>query len=157
MVVIRHQVEVYFHFLLEEDPAQKDIVEGPLSYHLFPKEANKFFYRVGNAIANIGFLRLEVAQIPGAVEAWCYEVNIFLSLVPTTPIHYVEYEFWSFKPNTARYTFPGSISYTPEQVSSFRYEVPKSVLNPFTRACSTASLPCSTTTILPYNCRHSYS
>lgn len=119
LVAIRHNGP-YLQFILCFDPAQGCIYHGPLNNHRFQPNSRKVFNRLGNAMARVGFLKLEVASIPGAVEAWAYEVNFFLPLVPDSVLYLPEhgyYGFYSFEPNTARYSFPGSINYTPENVS----------------------------------------
>ena len=106
MVSLRHSDGPYFKFVLTFDPAQRPFITGPLCYHIFPTAARSFFHRLANAMARVGFLKLEIASIPGAVEAWC--IAVFYSFfIVSDSIQYVPpqayYGFFDFELNTARY------------------------------------------------------
>ncbi|KAK1220041.1 hypothetical protein PQX77_017214 [Marasmius sp. AFHP31] len=94
----RHRL-LYWGYLVRYDHYQDEVYFCEVHFHInLPLAAWKFVNTIAEGIAQVGFLTMRTALIPGAVQAWIDAV-VFAAEAPAPPtLGYEELRLFTFTP-----------------------------------------------------------
>lgn len=99
--VLSRYISSYEQFVFLNDPHQAALYRTPFIEALEIQFYQKI-RRLSQAMARVGFLRVDVALIPGAVEAWISLVNEATESIFFRNLSWEELSFFQFTPGTGK-------------------------------------------------------
>ncbi|KAK1219321.1 hypothetical protein PQX77_017974 [Marasmius sp. AFHP31] len=102
---------LFQHFFLSH---HHEVYFCEVHFHInLPLTARKFFNTIAEGIAQVGFLTMKTALIPGAVQAWI-DVVVFAAEAPAPPtLSYEELRFFAFTPQMGQWLSRTPLAYSP--------------------------------------------
>ncbi|KAK1233636.1 hypothetical protein PQX77_003202 [Marasmius sp. AFHP31] len=96
---LSHHRSLYWGYLVRYDHYQDEVYFCEVHFHInLPLTAQKFVNTIAKGIARVGFLTMETALIPGAVQAWIDAVTFAAKALASPSLGYEELQFFAFTP-----------------------------------------------------------
>ncbi|KAK1217561.1 hypothetical protein PQX77_019790 [Marasmius sp. AFHP31] len=109
----RHR-SLYWGYLVCYDHYQDEVYFCEVHFHInLPLTAQKYVNTIAEGIAQVSFLTMKTALIPGAVQAWI-DAIVFAAEAPAPPtLGYEELRFFTFTPQMGRWLSRTPLFYSP--------------------------------------------